>query len=120
MTKTATADLPARVAVLEHSVQEVKNDLSGHRLESRQSLQEIQSALHSLVKSGAGQKTNWYAVMGFVAGGMAVVGFIFSLAEWRVGVALSPIVNLPRDVQELRIKLERDRAVQEYRERIQR
>jgi uncharacterized protein YceH (UPF0502 family) len=115
------SDLPTRVTVLEHGVSELKSNLESHRAEARSAFASITSALDArtgsiqgaldrLIDKGAGQRTNWYLVAGFVVSIVTVVSAMVAVAEWRIGQATAPFQSVPEQVTKLRIDIEKERA----------
>jgi hypothetical protein len=110
MAATKTADLPTRVTVLEHGVAELKSGLDQHRSESRTGFAGLQAAIDRLIDKGAGQRTNWYLVAGFVVSIMTIVAGMVTVAEWRISQATAPFASLPERVQQIRIDIEKEKA----------
>jgi hypothetical protein len=120
--------LVPRVSVLEVSVERVQGDVSALRNEAREGFTRLTSAIDRLLErqsvqeARAPRQTNWYAVAGFVVAAVTITGAIFSLAEWRVSTAFSPLVEAVRDQRQdlrearkeqiqLRIEVETQKAI---------
>lgn len=48
-----------------------------------------------------GRPTNWYALVGAMTSAVVILAAIFSLAEWRVINALSPVIELLKEQQHI-------------------
>lgn len=107
--KSYSADIPTRVGVLEHGVQELKAGLESHRGESREGFRTIDAAISRLAGDIAkkAQPTNWFAILAAGAATVSIVGGIFALAEWRITTAQT----VQERVQELRLQLTIERAL---------
>lgn len=109
-------NLPTRVSVLEHGVQELKTGLDGARTESRQGFVAVQAALDRLSSDVAAraQPTNWGGLVSAAAAAVVIFSSIFGLAEWRVAQSTNPIItalaanqawmrNMAEQIVELRV-----------------
>jgi len=121
----APKELNTRVTVLEHGFSRLEHKVDAGQIESRASMLDLNHKLDTLITTGAGSKPNWYAAIGLVLTVVGITSAVFSLAEWRVGVASGPIIETLNGVRarqrdglsdliQLRVDIERERAIREY------
>lgn len=105
-------NLPIRVSVLEHGVQELKAGLDSHRGETRAAFNSLQLSLDRLGEdvSSRAQPTNWYGIMSAGAAAVMIVAAIFGLAEWRVNNAMTPLLTIVSDDRALQRQHSEDLA----------
>lgn len=110
-------NIDTRVGVLENGLRDLRGVVDTGRVETRQGFQDVNSAIIRLSEqiSTRAAPTNWWGVFSAAAATVVVIGALFSLAEWRVGVASDPshraqelarkqIEKLHEQVIELRIQ----------------
>ena len=100
------SDIPTRVGVLEHGVQELKAGLDSARSESRDGFGKLESALGRLVGDVAkkAHPINWFGIMGSAAAAVAIMSGVFGLAEWRISNAQGPVLEQLRRTQKVEDK----------------
>lgn len=133
---TSTPELSSRVAVLEHGLTRLESKVDSGMADLRQQASanvadlrhasaNVAGKLDTLIGTGAGHKPNYYAAIGLVVAVVSIIGAIFSLAEWRVGVASAPtnatLETLRRQADEVRkeqielqIEMAREKAIREF------
>lgn len=85
-------DMPTRVGVLESSVGDLRSAVDNVRVETRQGFDAVNRQLADLGKQmlSSPKPTNWLGIVAAMASTVVIIGALFSLAEWRVGVAQDP------------------------------
>lgn len=110
-------EMDSRVSVLEHGFSRLE-----HKVDS--GMAELGHKLDKVISNGGGQRPNLYASIGLVVAVVSIIGAIFSLAEWRVGVASDPLKVTLDDMRrqlrdgnekliQLRVDIAREQVIRE-------
>lgn len=136
MTRVPRAsDIPTRMALVERSVMSLEGQLSAQRDENRRAFEQLdrnsedlKQTITQLIQNGAGSKPDYYRMASAAAIAVGIIAAVFSLAEWRVTTAVTPLTmeltesrravdTMRREHVDLQVKIGVEKELRERLER---